>query len=78
MIVFQQNNNDGVINSVVKEPSKYDLLEPRDSRSEVKDCECEYQTINHHSKVDEPLPAADIDVVTKNHNSREKRVVESS
>jgi hypothetical protein len=57
--------------------NKFCYSEPRERRSELMDCECEAQTINHQSNVVTTRPAADTKVNNTNTYNRQRRCDES-
>jgi hypothetical protein len=75
---IEQNNVNEEIDPITHERNNFDRSEPRERISKIGDCECERRATYHHFNVDEPSPAADTDVMTKNHNGRQTQVVEST
>jgi hypothetical protein len=66
------------IEPVIKGLSKKCYSELRERRSETEDCECEAQTIYHHSNIDESLAAAGTKAMYTKHSGRQNGIVEST
>jgi hypothetical protein len=66
------------VETIYKGEKKYCFSEPRERKSEVLDCECEVQTINHLSNVDVPCAAAGRFVISNQPNGRQCQGVESN
>jgi hypothetical protein len=64
------------VEPIINGQNKKYYSEPREYRSETEDSECEWQTIYHHSNVDQSLGAADTKVELKTLNGRQSRIVE--
>jgi hypothetical protein len=64
--------------TIYKGEKKYCFSELRECRSEVLNCECEAQTINHLSNVDVPCAAEGRYIMSKQHNGRQSQDLEGT
>jgi hypothetical protein len=58
---------------ITKDTKRKGYSEPRERRSELEDCECEAQIINHQSNIVMTRPAVETEVSNKNTYDRQRR-----